>query len=169
MAQYTIRTFNFEDGLLLPTQFLANGLAKAVQKVFNWSEVHLHLSNFLQNPYFSCTARQINLYPEKRFWVSPSLAQMLTVYLYLYLCRKNWLWCSPRSSFSVLQWETLPGGPSSSLDRCGDGCQTGGRPHPRTDHRGSDRAAYPRCQTSPRNAFYNWHYCHHSCNNWYLL
>ena len=75
--------------------------------------------------------------------------------------QKYWLWCSPRSAFSVLQWETLPGGPSSSLDRCGDGCRIAERPRPRTDRRVSDRVA--RYQTNPRSAFYNWRYFHRFC------
>ena len=34
-------------------------------KVFNWSEVHLYRSNFLQNPYFSpSTAISLNAQPE---------------------------------------------------------------------------------------------------------
>ena len=76
-------------------------------------------------------------------------------------CKINWLWCSPRSAFSVLQWETLPGGPSSSLDRCGDGCRIIARPRPRRDRRGDVRAGL---LTNPRSAFYNWCRCsHRSC------
>ena len=39
------------------------------KKMFNWSEVHLYQSNFLQNPYFNLDKCVITIYRCAKVWI----------------------------------------------------------------------------------------------------